>query len=106
MRPTHGRENGAVGFWRCAGSEIIPVLFEITGSFTHDPNPLVSENLAILQKKFAQTKPDLGVGVRWRCGSVHFSHRVGRANWVRSGHGALASNFLKQPQNKERPVGL
>ncbi|HZZ42248.1 MAG TPA: phosphomannomutase/phosphoglucomutase [Tepidisphaeraceae bacterium] len=31
--------------------EIVPLLFEITGSFTHDPNPLVEANLDMLKEK-------------------------------------------------------
>src|SRR5262249_6402851 len=34
--------------------EIVPILFEITGSFTHDPNPLVEANLAMLKEKMKQ----------------------------------------------------
>ena len=41
--------------------EIIPILFEITGSFTHEPNPLVEANLKMLKEKLAETKPDLAV---------------------------------------------
>ena len=40
--------------------EIIPILFEITGSFTHEPNPLVEDNLKMLKDKMRETKPDLG----------------------------------------------
>ena len=34
--------------------EIIPTLFEITGSFTHDPNPLVESNLDMLKQKIGE----------------------------------------------------
>src|SRR5689334_14693858 len=34
--------------------EIIPVLFEITGNFVHDPNPLVEQNLTMLKAKMAE----------------------------------------------------
>src|SRR5205814_3939600 len=40
--------------------EIVPILFEITGSFVHDPNPLVEANLQMLQTKMRQTPVDLG----------------------------------------------
>src|SRR6187397_3025745 len=40
---------------------IIPILFEITGSFTHDPNPLVEKNLEMLKAKMKEMNPDLGV---------------------------------------------
>src|SRR5690606_22771651 len=39
---------------------IVPVLFEITGSFTHDPNPLVESNLEMLKARMAEVKCDLG----------------------------------------------
>ncbi|MCP6756621.1 hypothetical protein NL533_33855, partial [Klebsiella pneumoniae] len=35
--------------------EIIPILFEITGSFTHDPNPLVDAYLQMLKDKIHET---------------------------------------------------
>ena len=41
--------------------EIIPVNFEITGSFVHPPNPLVEENLQQVKKVIKQTKADFGV---------------------------------------------
>src|SRR5205823_5135766 len=34
---------------------IVPILFEITGSFTHDPNPLVEANLAMLKAKMKES---------------------------------------------------
>src|SRR5207302_959293 len=40
--------------------EIVPILFEITGSFVHEPNPLVESNLTMLKDKMRQTPVDLG----------------------------------------------
>src|SRR5689334_3024114 len=37
--------------------DITPVLFEITGSFTHEPNPLVESNLDMLKAKMKEVKP-------------------------------------------------
>src|SRR5688572_4690220 len=48
-------------FGKIPNLEIIPILFEITGSFTHDPNPLVDANLAMLREEMKRSKPDLGV---------------------------------------------
>jgi hypothetical protein len=31
--------------------DIVPLLMEITGSFVHDPNPLVEQNLTMLKEK-------------------------------------------------------
>lgn len=40
---------------------IIPVNFEITGSFVHEPNPLVAENMKPTQEGVLKHKADLGV---------------------------------------------
>ncbi|MBI1337625.1 MAG: phosphomannomutase/phosphoglucomutase [Phycisphaera sp.] len=40
---------------------IIPVNFEITGSFVHEPNPLVAENMVPTQEGVKEHKADLGV---------------------------------------------
>src|SRR4051794_40907917 len=40
--------------------EIVPILFEITGSFVHDPNPLVEANLQMLKDKMKESPCDLG----------------------------------------------
>src|SRR5688500_11834712 len=40
--------------------EIVPLLFEITGSFVHEPNPLVDANLAMLKQKMSEVTVDLG----------------------------------------------
>src|SRR6267142_4644485 len=37
--------------------EIIPILFEITGNFTHEPNPLAEKNLEMLKAKMRETNP-------------------------------------------------
>ena len=34
---------------------IVPILFEITGKFTHEPNPLVESNLEMLKQKMSAT---------------------------------------------------
>lgn len=41
--------------------EIIPLNFEITGSFVHPPNPLVEANLQMLKDAVKQHKADFGV---------------------------------------------
>jgi phosphomannomutase len=80
--------------------EIIPVLFEITGSFTHDPNPLVEANLAALKQKIAETKPDFGVcfdGDADRCMFLDENGKMIGADMITA---VLAENFLKKPANK------
>src|SRR5687768_10681182 len=39
---------------------IVPILFEITGSFVHEPNPLVESNLTMLKERVRSERPDLG----------------------------------------------
>src|SRR4051812_9862480 len=39
---------------------IVPLLFEITGAFTHEPNPLVESNLEMLKERMHEVRPDLG----------------------------------------------
>ena len=41
--------------------EIIPINFEITGSFAHEPNPLVAENMVPTQEGVRRHRADLGV---------------------------------------------
>jgi len=41
--------------------EVIPINFEITGSFAHDPNPLVAENMVPTQRMVRERGADLGV---------------------------------------------
>ena len=80
--------------------EIIPVLFEITGSFVHDPNPLVETNLAMLKEKIAQTKPDLGVcfdGDADRCIFLDENANVIGCDMITA---LIARDFLAKPENK------
>ncbi|KPK75855.1 MAG: hypothetical protein AMJ79_09405 [Phycisphaerae bacterium SM23_30] len=58
--------NGMAGKWvpiifGDLDMEIIPLNFECTGSFKHDPNPLVEANLAELKEAVVQKKADLGL---------------------------------------------
>ena len=80
--------------------EIIPVLFEVTGSFVHDPNPLVESNLQMLKDKVAEVKPDLGVcfdGDADRCMFVDESGQTIGCDLITA---LLASDFLRKPENK------
>lgn len=40
---------------------IIPINFEMTGKFVHDPNPLVAENMVMTQEAVRKHQADLGV---------------------------------------------
>jgi phosphomannomutase len=80
--------------------QIIPLLFEITGSFTHEPNPLVEENLAMLKSLIAKEKPDLGVcfdGDADRCIFVDENQKMIGCDIITA---LLARDFLQLPQNK------
>lgn len=80
--------------------EIIPVLFEITGSFVHDPNPLVESNLTQLKQKMAEVKPDLGVcfdGDADRCVFVTEDGQSVGSDLVTA---LIARDFLNMPENK------
>jgi len=80
--------------------EIVPILFEITGSFTHDPNPLVESNLAMLKEEMRRQRPDLGVcfdGDADRCIFLDEKERMIGCDLITA---LLARDFLKRPENK------
>jgi phosphomannomutase len=80
--------------------KITPILFEITGSFTHEPNPLVETNLEMLKAKMAETKTDLGVcfdGDADRCIFLDENANVIGCDLITA---LLARDFLRQPENK------
>ncbi len=80
--------------------KIIPVLFEITGSFTHDPNPLIEDNLQMLKAKMATEKPDLGAcfdGDADRCIFIDENRATIGCDLITA---LLAKDFLQRPENK------
>lgn len=79
---------------------IVPLLLEITGSFTHDPNPLVESNLDALKRKMEESKPDLGVcfdGDADRCIFLDENRKMLGCDLITA---LLARDFLLKPQNK------
>jgi phosphomannomutase len=83
-----------------ANLQIIPVLFEINGRFTHEPNPLVEQNLELLKRRIAQDKPDVGVcfdGDADRCMFVDENQKTIGCDIITA---LLAKDFLQMPQNK------
>jgi phosphomannomutase len=83
-----------------ANLQIVPVLFEITGSFTHEPNPLVEQNLEMLKKRIGEEKPDLGVcfdGDADRCMFVDENQKTIGCDIITA---LLARDFLQVPKNK------
>lgn len=80
--------------------EIVPILFEITGSFTHDPNPLVESNLAMLKKKMAEAPCDLGVCFDGDADRCMFLDEKGNVIGCDTITGLVAQDFLRMPENK------
>ena len=80
--------------------EIIPLLFEITGSFTHEPNPLVESNLDMLKQAMAEHKPDLGVCFDGDADRCIFLDENGKTIGCDMTTALLARDFLRMPENK------
>jgi len=79
--------------------EIIPLLFEITGSFVHEPNPLVEQNLQMLKQTMVEHRPDLGVcfdGDADRCIFLDENANTIGCDLITA---LLARDFLTQPEN-------
>jgi len=75
--------------------EIIPINLEITGSFKHEPNPLVDANLQELQEAVLSNAADFGVcfdGDADRCIFVDEQAKVVRCDILTA---FLAKDFLK-----------
>jgi phosphomannomutase len=80
--------------------EIVPILFEITGSFVHEPNPLVESNLQMLKDKMKQTPVDLGVCFDGDADRCMFVDETGKAIGSDMITAILAEDYLKIPANK------
>jgi phosphomannomutase len=80
--------------------QIIPLLFEITGAFSHDPNPLVEANLKDLQRQVQHEKPDLGVCFDGDADRCMFTDEKGKTIGCDVITALLARDFLQMPQNK------
>src|SRR4051794_31600125 len=80
--------------------EIIPLLFEITGSFTHEPNPLVESNLEMLKQAVVEHKPDLGVCFDGDADRCIFLDETGKTIGCDMTTALLARDFLQMPENK------
>jgi phosphomannomutase len=80
--------------------KIIPILFEITGAFTHDPNPLVETNLAQLKAKMALQTCDLGVCFDGDADRCIFLDENGKSIGCDLITALLARDFLAKPENK------
>ena len=84
---------------------ISPLLFEYdTGTFTHDPNPLVESNLDMLKKKIVAEKPDVGCCFDGDADRCVFLDEAGRLIASDLATALLARDFLQQPKNKGATV--
>jgi phosphomannomutase len=79
---------------------IVPILFEITGSFVHDPNPLVEKNLKMLQDKMKQTPVDLGACFDGDADRCMFLDEAGKSIGSDMITALLAEDYLRQPANQ------
>jgi len=80
--------------------EIVPILFEITGSFTHEPNPLVESNLQMLKDKMKQTPCDLGACFDGDADRCMFVDETGKSIGSDMVTALLAEDYLNKPENK------
>ena len=80
--------------------EITPILFEITGSFTHEPNPLVESNLKMLKDEVAKGGYDLGACFDGDADRCMFVDEKGQTIGCDILTALIAKDFLKQSQNK------
>lgn len=87
-------------FGKVAKLEIVPILFDITGSFAHEPNPLVEENLATLKSKMKQGKPDLGACFDGDADRCMFVDEKGQTIGCDMITALLARDFLAIKENK------
>src|SRR6185437_4358398 len=87
-------------FYDVPNLTIVPLLFEITGSFVHEPNPLVESNLDMLKAKIRDEKPDLGVCFDGDADRCFFADETGKTLGCDLVTALLARDFLSKPENK------
>jgi phosphomannomutase len=80
--------------------EIVPILFEITGSFTHDPNPLVEANLHMLKEKMREVPVDVGACFDGDADRCMFLDERGQMIGCDILTALMAKDFLARPENK------
>jgi phosphomannomutase len=80
--------------------KIIPLLFEMTGSFTHEPNPLVEANLAMLKEKMKQQPVDAGACFDGDADRCMFLDETGQSIGSDMITALLAEDYLKRAENK------
>jgi phosphomannomutase len=81
--------------------EIIPILFDMPGSFVHDPNPLVEENLRMLKDKMIEVGAvDLGACFDGDADRCMFLDENGQMIGCDLLTAIIAKDFLARPENK------
>ena len=91
-------------FGNIPGLEIVPVLFEITGAFTHDPNPLVESNLAMLKAKMKESPVDLGACFDGDADRAVFLDETGAMIGSDMATALMAKDLLAKPANQGATV--
>lgn len=87
------------------GLTIVPILFEMTGSFVHEPNPLVEKNLDMLRAKLAVTHgADLAAMFDGDADRCLFLDEAGKTIGCDIMTALLARDFLSKPENKGASV--
>jgi phosphomannomutase len=79
---------------------IIPMLFEITGTFVHEPNPLVDSNLDMLKAKVKETGADLGGCFDGDADRCFFVDETGQTIGCDILTALMARDFLGEPEHK------
>jgi phosphomannomutase len=79
-----------------ANLEIIPLNFQITGSFVHPPDPLVAANMLPTQQAVAEHKADLGVCFDGDADRCIITDEAGRIIGCDHLTALLAGRFLEQ----------
>ncbi|HYO08955.1 MAG TPA: phosphomannomutase/phosphoglucomutase [Tepidisphaeraceae bacterium] len=91
-------------FGKVKGLTIVPILFEITGAFVHEPNPLVEANLAMLKEKMKQQPVDAGACFDGDADRCMFLDEAGKMIGCDLLTALLAEDYLRQPANKGASV--
>ncbi len=87
-------------FFNVPNLEIVPLLFEITGSFVHEPNPLVESNMDMLKAKMREVPCDLGACFDGDADRCMFLDENGKTIGCDMITALLAKDFLSQEENK------
>ena len=84
--------------------EIVPILFDIAGSFVHDPNPVIPANLQMLKERVLESNADLGVCFDADADQCVFVDGQGNPIGGDLIASLLARDFLSVPKNKGSAV--